>query len=120
MIKGMNALGPWMQVQYSTNAPYMNTSALSTGQIRYNPGMARLEVYDGVSWLEFGGWAEVGLNHDASTILTWAKKKMDHEQTIKELAETHPGVSELVKELTQAQEKLDIMIALLNKDSKNG
>lgn len=73
--------------------------------------MNRLEVYDGVVWLELGDPAEIGLSHQAEEVLQWARKKMEEEAQIERLAKEHEGIRDL-------KEKLDIMIALVRNDAR--
>ena len=79
--------------------------------VRYNSSMNRMEVYDGVVWLELGGPAEIGLTHQAEEVLQWARRKMEEEARIEQLAKDHEGIRDL-------KEKLDMMIALVRNDPR--
>jgi hypothetical protein len=68
-----------------------------------------MEVFDGNMWVTLGGQASIGLTPEAVEILDWAKAKKAQEARIEELADEHPGIRDL-------KEKLDIMIALVEKD----
>ncbi len=89
--------------------PYINPSASGAGMPRWNHARSCMEVFDGNMWVTLGGQASVGLTPEAVEILDWAKAKKAQEQRIKELADEHPGIRDL-------KEKLDIMIALVEKD----
>lgn len=79
--------------------------------VRYNSSMGRMEVYDGVVWLELGGGVEIGLTYQAEEVLHWARKKMEEEARIEQLAQKHEGIRDL-------KEKLDMMIALVRNESR--
>ncbi len=91
--------------------PYINPSASGAGMTRWNHARSCMEVFDGNMWVTLGGQASVGLTPEAVEILDWAKAKKAQEQRIKELADEHTGIRDL-------KEKLDIMIALVDKDTQ--
>lgn len=107
--------GPYIHVSGSPGAqPWINTSMLSAGQIRYNPNGATLEVYDGNIWQKFGaGYYTVGLSPEAERVVRWAEEKMREDLELKARMKDHPGLKE-------AYERLEIMKALtLEEDKKN-
>ena len=55
--------------------------------------------------------ATVSMDYEVQNILNWAKDKMLEDQRLKELAKKHPGITDL-------QQKLDIMIALVQQQEK--
>jgi len=80
----------------------------------------RFEVFDGTSWMPLTpGMPSVNLSYEAIDILDWAKQKMAEERRLAELARTHPGVADAVARLKQAQEQVDIMVALTDNDNEN-
>ena len=112
MIRTLNA-GPGLAVANgSTSYPYVNMNNASAGMVRYNGSSQNFEVYDGSSWMSMYGTATtVTLDYDVQNILNWARDKMAEDQRIKELAKKHPGIRDL-------QEKLDVMIALVQQQEK--
>ena len=112
MIKSISA-GPGLAVANgSTSYPYVNMNNASAGMVRYNGNTQNFEVYDGSSWMAmYGTAATITLDYDVQTILNWAKDKMAEDQRLKELAQKHPGIRDL-------QEKLDVMIALVQQQEK--
>ncbi len=109
MINTINSNSPYLYVGGGNPSPtYFNHSAPSAGMMRYFNN--NIEVYDGVAWTSVSNsYATVGLTPDAVKILNWGRNKMAEEKHLKELADQHPGIKDL-------QEKLEIMIALVNQD----
>ena len=112
MIRTLNA-GPGLAVANgSTSYPYVNMNNASAGMVRYNGNTQNFEVYDGNTWMVmYMAAATVTLDYDVQNILNWAKDKMLEDQRIKELAQKHPGIRDL-------QEKLDVMVALVQQQEK--
>jgi len=94
---------------------YPNSNNPLQGMLRING--FNLEVFDGNVWLQIAApQADIALNDHTMATLDWAKKKMDNEKRMLELAQTHPGVADAVAELTHAQQQVDIMVALTEQD----
>jgi len=113
MIRGITA-GPGIHIgNGSFSTPYVDMNRPSAGMVRYNG--SSLEVYDGSSWLTMtNSHPQVELDGLTMEILTWARKKMEHERHIQELAAKHPTVADAVSALQKAQETVDIAVALCN------
>lgn len=109
MIKGLGQSGRYIHVQSgNANLPYVNPSSSNpfTGMMRMNG--TNVEIFDGTTWIIVNSsYATVGLTDEAELLLDWARKKRDEELRIQALAEKHPGIKDL-------QEKLDMMLALVN------
>lgn len=106
-----------MQVSGGSNpTPYFpnNYGSQGVGNMRYNTQNNNIEVFDGASWqILQTSFASVGLSYEAESLLNWAKQKRDEELKFKELLDQHPGVKDL-------KEKLDIMVALVTEQVKQG
>jgi serine phosphatase RsbU (regulator of sigma subunit) len=75
--------------------------------------MNRLEVYDGNTWIELASsYASIELSQDAQDILEWARVKRDQEAKALEMAKTNAAVADALNAVQQAQEQLDIVVAL--------
>ena len=84
------------------------------GNMRYNPNTQNTEVWDGTAWISMAtSFATVELNYEAQELLDWARQKRSEELTLKELMEKHPGVQDL-------EQKLDVMVALVTEQIKQG
>lgn len=116
MIKDIHAAGRYMQVSSGSSSTYVNGygGAQGVGNMRFNTSNQNMEVFDGSNWITLNmGYSSVGLNHEAESLLDWAKQKRNEELRFKELMEKHPGLKE-------AYERLEIMKALtLEEDKKN-
>ena len=114
MIKNITPTGRYVQVSGSSPAPYFSPGGQGAGQLRFNTNSSVLEVWDGAAWRELSNnYVSVGLTSDAESLLDWAR---DHRAQILEqerLIQSHPGVKDL-------KEKLDMMIALVREEEKNG
>lgn len=113
MIKHIYGNSQWVTVgNNGTAMPYINTTQQMAGMLRWNSIMGKMEVYDGNSWMGFGGDAHVDLSEHAKQALLWVKEKMTEEARLKELMERHPG-------LRDAYERLEIMKALVIEQENN-
>lgn len=109
MIKYISSDSPHLQVNVSGGGAYYNSSAPSAGMMRYYSN--DVQVYDGSSWLNISGTADIRLSTDAESVITWAKQKMTEEMRLKDLIELHPG-------LKDAYEKFEIMKILVTESEK--
>lgn len=91
---------------------YFNVSGLNSGQVRYNPNMQSLEVFDGSSWRRWimNHEIQVTLTEEATEVMDWAIKKMSEEKKLKEKLDRYPG-------LRQLHEQFEIMKALCSDDN---
>lgn len=95
--------------------PYVspNQNNPVSGMLRMNG--STMEVFDGNAWLQMSmANPSVSLSDDAINIFNWAKKKMEQEKEIEELAKEHQGVRELKEQVDLAQSKLDMFARLVN------
>ena len=109
------AVGKYIGVSGATPHTYINNQPglQGVGNVRYNTTTQCFEVFDGNMWMRLNmAHAQIGLTSEAESILDWAKKKQAEEARIMQLAEEHPGIRDL-------KEKLEVMIALVNKDKHN-
>jgi hypothetical protein len=60
----------------------------------------------------------IALTSDAETLLDWARAKRDEEWRIAAMADKHPTVADALAAIQLAREKLQVVIALCNTDSK--
>jgi hypothetical protein len=91
MISNLHAKHPVI-INNHPSKPYINSSAQSSGMVRYNGNMQCLEVYDGSYWQPFSGMPEIGLTPDAEAAIEWVKKKMLEEKRIDALCQQYPGL----------------------------
>lgn len=112
MIKSIN-VGFGLNVDGGYNSyPYVNMSNPSAGMVRYSGNGQNLEVYDGSSWMIIQSTVPtINLDPMVVNVINWAQEKMKQEQRLQELAAKYPGVEDL-------QQKLDIMVALVQEQEK--
>ena len=118
MIKGITQSGRYVTVASGTGSTYINSygGAQGVGNMRFNTSNQNIEIYDGNNWQMLNmGYASVGLNSEAETLLDWAREKRDEELRMRALAEKHPAVKIALDNLNKAQEQLKATV-ILSKD----
>jgi len=121
MIKGINSGGKYITVTGgSPGSNYINLYAglQGIGNLRFNATNQNIEVWDGNGWTALQTpYATVELDHEAISLLDWAKEKRAEEWKIKELIKTNPAVKLAYDNLLKAKEQLEI-ITILSKDEE--
>jgi hypothetical protein len=78
-----------------------------------------LEINDGNSWQQLhSAHPMIALTSDAETLLDWARTKRDEEWSIAALAAKHPTVADALAAVQLAKEKLQVVTALCDTNSK--
>ena len=116
MIKAIHASGKYIQVIGGSASTYVTAQSGSqgVGNLRFNTSGQRLEVYDGMTWLELNSpHASVGLNGVAEEAIDWAQRQMEEEKRLEALAKEHPAVADALEAVKQAQERVRIVAALV-------
>jgi hypothetical protein len=114
MIKDINAgmSSGYLNVSNSGYTPYIsaNSSNPMTGMIRLNG--SNYEVFDGTSWMMFGGYSSISLNAAAISALDWCQKKMIEEAKINELAAKNATIADALATYNDAKAKLEMVLTL--------
>lgn len=122
MIRTIHSNSPFLTVTGgSTGSTYMTNygSSLGVGNMRYNSNSNNIEVYDGVSWISMiTSPVSVGLDHEAVSLLEWARKKRNEELELERLAQTSPAIKDLVDQVKEKQEQIKIVQTLLKEEVK--
>jgi 23S rRNA maturation-related 3'-5' exoribonuclease YhaM len=93
------------------NAPYIDTTRASAGMVRYIGG--NLEVYDGSSWLPLqSSYPTIELDGVTVEVVQWARRRMEEEKRMLELARNHPTVADALAARERAEEAVRIAVAL--------
>lgn len=116
MVNNITA-GPGIYVSgNSYSSTYINMSAPSAGMLRYNG--ATMEVYNGTSWLTMASlFPQISLDGDTLRVLDWARGQMQRQARIQELAATSPTVADAVAAVQQAEQDLEVIMALAHRDT---
>ena len=116
MIKGITP-GPGLTISGDTwMDPYISPGAQSAGILRYNSSSRNIEVYDGVAWLTLSsGNTQISLDGVTQEAVQWARRQMEKEKRLEELAKRHPAVADAMATVAQAQEQLDIVTILVQR-----
>jgi hypothetical protein len=115
MIKDIMASGRYVQITGGSASTYVNgySGSQGVGNMRYNTSNQNMEVFDGSSWITLNmGYAQVGLNSEAESLLDWARKKRDEEMMWQSLAKDNKAVKIALDNLEQARQQLDITATL--------
>ena len=115
MIKDIHASGRYVQVQGGSSSTYVNgySGLQGVGNMRYNTTSQNMEVFDGNNWITLNmGYASVGLNGEAESLLDWARKKRDEELAWESLAKENQAVKIALDNLEQARQQLDVTAKL--------
>lgn len=82
-----------------------------SGQVRWNGSIKQFEVCDNNSgsWYKINNTIELTNNTDITTVLDWAKKKMQEEEKLDKLMSQYPS-------LKSAKEQFDIVHKLVQQD----
>ena len=115
MIKDIHASGRYVQVQGGSASTYVNgySGLQGVGNMRYNTTSQNMEVFDGNNWVTLNmGYASVGLNGEAESLLDWARKKRDEELAWESLAKDNQAVKIALDNLEKARQQLDVTAKL--------
>lgn len=115
MIKSITPSGRYITVSGSNANTYVNgySGAQGVGNMRFNTSTQNMEVFDGNSWITLSmDYTSVGLNHEAESLLDWARKKRDEELAWQSLANDCEAVRIALTNLEKAKQQLDITAKL--------
>lgn len=97
-------------------SPYVPANMCPAQGSLSSDSSGNMKVYDGHSWLSFGGGAiSIDLGATAIGILEWAEKKMAEEQELAVLVSTNPTIKSIVDEMNKYKNQIE-MIKILMKD----
>jgi hypothetical protein len=116
MIKGITS-GIGLTISGGTSMePYISPGSQSAGILRYNSSSRNIEVYDGVAWLTLsGGHSHISLDASTQEAVQWARRQIEEEKRLEELAKQHPAVAGAWSAVKHAQEQLDIVTTLVQR-----
>jgi len=117
MIKAIHTIGKYIQVIGGSASTYVTaqTGSQGVGNLRFNTSQQRLEVYDGMTWLELNTpHASVGLNGAAEEAIDWVQRQMAEEKRLEVLAKQHPAVADALEAVRLAQERVRIVATLVD------
>lgn len=117
MIRSVVSNSPYLTVSTYGGGPGYISPGSQAGQVRFNTSTSEMEVFDGISWKNMSGHADISLSPEAIMILEWGRKKMARETELRELAEQHPTVASALEALRNAEAQLDI-VAILCKEEQ--
>jgi hypothetical protein len=121
MIKGIASNGKYLNIHggYGGSTYITNSSDMGVGNVRYNPTLQRLEVYDGRAYIELNmAVASVSLSQEAELLLDWAKEKRNEELELERLALTNPAIKDLQDKVKLYQDQIKMVKTLIKKNNE--
>ena len=115
MIGELFSPSPNLQV-LAASRPF-SISGVNSGQLRYNTQTNCVEVSCGDIWQRFSGVTSISLSPEVDTVLAWAKQEMMKSHRIAEAAAKSVTVADALATFNDAAEKLQIIMALAEKES---
>lgn len=107
--------GRWVSGGYLPNINCHGHDNPSLGQVRWSQHSHGFEAFDGTGWRLIGHWHDQNFTREFEDTMQWVQKQMLREQELKKLAESNPAVSIAIDNVKNAQEQLDIVLALTQK-----
>lgn len=124
MIKGINPQGKYVQVQGGSVSNYVNnySGAQGVGNLRFNTSNQNMEVFDGNNWQQLQmGYASVGLNHEAESLLDWAQQERARQYRREQLIKNNPALQKAWEAIQRAEANFDILEKFVeNDDAESG
>lgn len=122
MIKTING-GAYLKVS-SHVGPYIDSYSVSAsqggvGQMRFNPNSQTIEVWNGNSWLNIVGHADIQLNEEAVQLLNWARTERDRQLRYAELAKTNVTIADALESVKDAELRLRELAILCEEGETN-
>ena len=119
MIKGINPQGKYMQVQGGSVSNYVNnySGAQGVGNLRFNTSNQNMEVFDGNNWQQLQmGYASVGLNFEAESLLDWARQERERQFKREQLIKNNPALQKAWEAIQRAEANFDILEKFVEND----
>ena len=113
MIQGLSA-GYGIHINNGhSGSPYVDQTRYDAGRLRMIGNT--MEVYTGSSWCSLtNGPTHVELSGEVVAILEWARQKKNREEKLKSVAAEYPSVKLLQDQITDLQDKLEVMLILVD------
>lgn len=120
MIKGITG-GKYITVSGGNpNQTYITPGAVGAGMVRYNGNTHYIEINDGNSWKQLEqSYAQVQLDHEAESILNWAKQERDRQRLREKRIQENPALKKAYEAILRAEENYDILDRIVGDDVQN-
>ena len=89
--------------------------------MRYNGNSNNIEVNDGNMWKQLDtSYAQVQLDHEAESILNWAKQERDRQRLREKRIQENPALKKAYEAILRAEENYDILDRIVGEDHDVG
>lgn len=122
MINNIMPTGRYVQVSGGSTSTYINnySGSQGVGNMRYNTSSQRMEVFDGNNWQQLNmGSVSVGLNHEAESLLDWAREQRNQQLEWERLASENAAVKIAMENLNKAKEQLRVTATLAKETARD-
>jgi hypothetical protein len=121
MIKGITG-GKYLIVNGgSPSTTYISPGSVGSGMMRYNGNSNNIEVNDGNMWKQLDtSYAQVQLDHEAESILNWAKQERDRQRLREKRIQENPALKKAYEAILRAEENYDILDRIVGEDHDVG
>ena len=122
MINNIMPTGRYLQVSGGSTSTYINnySGSQGVGNMRYNTSSQRMEVFDGNNWQQLNmGSVSVGLNHEAESLLDWAREQRNQQLEWERLASENAAVKIAIENLNKAKEQLRVTATLAKETARD-
>ena len=110
MIKGITG-GKYLIVNGgSPSTTYISPGSVGSGMMRYNGNSNNIEVNDGNMWKQLDtSYAQVQLDHEAESILNWAKQERDRQRLREKRIQENPALKKAYEAILRAEANYDML-----------
>lgn len=117
MINGISGGNGIMVNNSYSSVPYINNNSNNPMQGMLRLYQSSLQVFDGTSWISFGGAIPtVELNGATQAAINWVQVKMAEESEWRRLAEKHPSVKAALDEANESFDKVRVIATLCKEE----
>lgn len=100
-----------------TPVAYQNDLSYSqptyTGPVQWNGNVKKFQVSNGSGWSDINNNIQITTSSDLESVISWAKKKMQEEEEIKQLASKYPPIADLLKDIEESTKKIKMLKVLV-------
>lgn len=89
-----------------------------TGAVQYNGNTKRLQVTNGVSWVDIDNNVTLNTSPHLMSCIQWVEKKMREEEELETLSKSYPAIQDLMNQIKEKQNQLN-MVKKLIEDGSN-
>ena len=102
-------------IVYQNDNTYMMPGI--TGAVQYNGNTKRLQVTNGVSWVDIDNNVTLNTSPHLMSCIQWVEKKMREEEELETLSKSYPAIQDLMNQIKEKQNQLKMVKTLVSDGS---